>query len=280
MSFDKGLYSLINLSDIGRIKASQMRYFYIFCAICLAVAGLEFGQDYISSVINGNSFVLAESISYKLFWLFFIPLSVALVYGLEKAKTRFSGSEYIAGNTMLVMVITLVHLLVFSVVLFGISNLIHEDPWTLASLLYEKLSTRLYIALAIYLVLSVAYFWIHPRSSDPQANQQKVPKTITVKNGKSSVIIDVREIKWIGSDGAYIDIHTRDKKHVTLESLKNIIHSLPDNFKRIHRSTIVNIDRIKELKSRGNGDYDVIMDDQQVLRLSRNYAKPLKGVLL
>lgn len=65
-----------------------------------------------------------------------------------------------------------------------------------------------------------------------------------------------------------------------LNSLKHIIKRLPENFKRIHKSTIVNVDYISEFKSRGNGDYDVIMNDGSVLRLSRNYREELKGHIL
>ena len=268
---------MINIHGKGGDNTFKTRYLYLFAVLLITVAALEFGQDYISAVLNGNQFQVSESLSYKLFWVFFIPFSMLLVYGLQKAKHRFAESGYFAVNTVLVAFITVGHLLLFSIVLFGISNLIHENPWTLASLLYEKLSTRLYIALVIYLMLSVAYFWIQSRKVD---NQQSPMKTIRVKNGTSSVIIDVDEITWINSDGAYLDIHTNRKKHVILDSLKNINERLPENFKRIHRSTIVNIDCVKALQSRGNGDYDVITNNQQVLRLSRNYAKPLKGVLL
>lgn len=93
-------------------------------------------------------------------------------------------------------------------------------------------------------------------------------------------MVDIADIKWIGSDGAYLDIYTTSQKHVVLDSLKNVIKTLPDNFKRIHRSTIVNIDHIKKLQSRGNGDYDVIMKCGKTLRLSRNYAPSLRGLLL
>lgn len=280
MSSYKNTNSFTSLFPPRDFNAMGKRYFVSFCAFWLFIALLEFGQDYISAMLNGNPFVIAESLSYKLFWLLFIPLSLALHYSFTKAERFFSGVQDFVFKTILLLFITSIHLILFSLILFGISNLIHEDPVTLLYLLYEKLSTRLYIALSIYSVLSVLYSLVKRRKSQEETNQQRAQKTITVKNGKSSIIVDIADIKWIGSDGAYLDIHTTEKKHVVLDSLKNIIKSLPSNFRRIHRSTIVNIDRIKELKSRGNGDYDVIMDSGQELRLSRNYAKPLKGILL
>lgn len=280
MSNLKSSYSSANLPSAGIFSPSQKRYFCGFCAFWLFIALLEFSQDYVSSILNGNSFIIAESLSYKLFWLLFIPFSIVLDYGMSKAKRVFSEALYVFCNAALVTFVTTAHLILFSLILFGFSNLMHENPMTLLDLIYEKLSTRLYIALSIYIALSVTHFLISRRRHNREASPKNNPSSITVKNGKSTVIVDVADIKWIGSDGAYLDIYTEDKKHVVLDSLKNMIKSLPENFKRIHRSTIVNIDRITELKSRGNGDYDVVMDDDQVLRLSRNYSKNLKGNLL
>jgi two-component system LytT family response regulator len=164
-------------------------------------------------------------------------------------------------------------------ILFGVSILIHDDPVTLMMVIYEKLSTRLYIAFSIYAALSVLTLFVKQRRSQQKNEGVVLSKTKTVKKGTSSVLVDVADIKWISSDGAYLDIYTETQKHVVLDSLKNIIKTLPDNFKRIHKSTIVNIDRIEKLKSRGNGDYDVLLDDNHKLRLSRNYAKSLKGIL-
>lgn len=280
MSNFKRSYPLIRLPSDGIFSAIPKRYFIGFCVFWLFIALLEFGQDYIGSRLNNNSFMMAESLSYKLFWPLIIPLSIALDYSFTKAEKFFSGLLNYICKTLLVLFVTSVHLILFSFILFGISNLIHENPMTLLYLIYEKLSTRLYIALSIYVALSGLYFFVRRRKSQLEADRQIIPKSISVKNGKSSVIVGISDIKWIGSDGAYIDIHTADQKHVVVDSLKNIIKNLPSNFKRIHKSTIVNIDRIKKLKSRGNGDYDIIMDDGQVLRLSRNYTKQLKGNLL
>ena len=280
MSLYKYSYHFLKLPKQSVFTSSQKKYFFWFCAFCLFIAFLELGQDFISSIINDNPFRLAESLSYKLFWPLFIPFSIALDYTITKIKRFFGGFSYYALAVILVLFITFIHLLLFSFSLYGISNIIHEDPSTLLYLLNEKLSTRLYIALSIYAGLSVLYIVLHQRKSKQQAEQNLNQKTITIKNGKTSVILDVTDIKWISSDGPYLEIHTNGKKHLMLESLKDIIKRLPKNFKRIHRSTIVNIDMIAELESRGNGDYDVIMKDDQTLRLSRNYTKPLKGILL
>lgn len=275
-------YSPDSITYPGAFPKAQKRIFLGFCAFWLFVALLELGQDYLSASLNGNAFMIGESLSYKLFWLLFIPITLVLYYGFKKAEKTSSRVLFYITGALIVTVSTLVHLAVFSVILFGISNLIHKEPMTLLFLLYEKLSTRLYLALSIYMVLSVLYLLFrHGRAlSDSWATQHEQPSTLAVKNGQRTVLVDVADILWIGSDGAYLDIYTGAKKHVVLDSLKHIIKQLPDNFRRIHKSTIVNADHISELKSRGNGDYDVIMNDGRMLRLSRNYAKELKGLIL
>lgn len=275
----KNSYSLTDFFAGRQSKSGvKTRSLYWLCAFAVLMAFLELGQDYISSVLNENYFHPAESISYKFFWLLFIPFSVMQLYLLQKIGKKFSRTAYFALNTLLIPVITLAHLLIFSLFLFGVSGLIHENPWTLPFLIAEKLSTRLYIGLAFYIAFPAVYFLLNKREPENK-NHQTYSSTIQVKNGQNTALVDVGNIKWIRSDGPYLYIHTPDKKHVVLDSLKNIITTLPDNFKRIHRSTIVNIDIIRKLKSRGNGDYDVILDDDQKIRLSRNYTKPLKGIL-
>lgn len=273
----KSLNISINNSSIFPFKRLAVKkHFYWFCAFCILVATLEFAQDYIGSLLNGDPFQFFRSFSYMAFWLLFIPFSIFTGYGLDKAGANFSGAIYIICNIIFILIITLIHLVAFSIFLFGLSHLFQTDPWQLSMLITEKLSTRLYIALSIYIVLSAIYFLNKRR----ETGQQEYSKTITVKNGQTSVIVNIKDIKWISSDGHYLNIHTSDKKYVVVDSLKNIITTLPDNFKRIHRSTIVNIDMVSELKSRLNGDYDLILNDGNILRLSRNFTDSVKGVLL
>tara|TARA_R110000868_G_scaffold352120_2_gene613360 strand:+ start:292 stop:1134 length:843 start_codon:yes stop_codon:yes gene_type:complete len=265
---------------LGNFNFTKKEYFIKFCFFWLLVALLELSQDYIGAIINDLSFVIEESLSYKLFWPLFIPFSVAFYYSFNKTDWVFVRLPYVAWSIILVTIFTALHLFLFSLILFGVSNIIHEDPIPLRSLLHEKLSSRLYIAFSIYFAISALLFLVKYRRENELIDQKIVSKTIKVKNGKNSIIVDVANIKWIGADGGYLDIYTTNQKHVIQDRLKNIIENLPENFKRIHKSTIANIDKIKALKSRGNGDYDVIIDDGKVLRLSRNYTKHLKGTLL
>jgi len=258
---------------------SKRQKFYLFCVFWVIIAFLQLLQDYISSLLNRSQFVVWESLAYKIFWLLFIPLSLVLVSGLKNNKI-LNKPLYFGFEGLKVVLISLFHLFVFSAILYGLSKLIHEGGfWSFSSLISEKLSNYLYIALSIYSLMVAIYLWFTQREA------KKTPKqslnTFVVKNGRKSTILKVNNIKWISSDGPYLLLYTiNDKKHIVSGSLKNIITTLPQNFKRIHRSTIVNINEVKAVKSRLNGDYDVTMNDENILRLSRNYTRPLKGTLL
>lgn len=274
MASQKISLSISDFLPALNFEESKKKYLYWIFFLAFLMAFLEFGQDYISSVLNENYFSVVQSLAYKLFWFLFVPFLFVLMVWFDKTKSPFPKGTYFTYSVLIISLITLAHLLLFSLLLYAISYSIYEEPWSLNILLTEKLSTRLYIGLSIYIVFSIIYY----RKNSTE--EKRYSKNIPIKNGRNTILLEVGKISWINSDGPYLSINTENKDHVILGSLKKIITKLPDNFKRIHRSTIVNIDKIIELKSRGNGDYDVVMECGKILRLSRNYAKPLKGRLL
>ncbi len=252
-----------------------------FAGFWILVAFLEFGQDYLEAFLRDRSFVPAESVAYKVYWPLFILFSIVLDFVLTWLQKRVTGVPFYILSLFLILLLTIIHLFIFSLFLFGFSILIHENVWRLPSLLFEKLSTRLYITLSVYIILFSVYMIIrHNQLREPSPENDTSPSILTVKNGKRSTVIQTQDIKWIGSEGDYLEIHTNGHKHVVLDSLKDMIQKLPGNFSRIHRSTIVNTDRVKEMRSRGNGDYDITLDEGSTLRLSRNYTAGLRGRLL
>ncbi len=85
-----------------------------------------------------------------------------------------------------------------------------------------------------------------------------------------------RDILWVAAEGDYVLIHARDRQHLVRESLRQMDERLaPEGFQRIHRSTLVNLDAIRELIANEHGDYQVVLKDGSVLRLSRNYRDQL-----
>ena len=83
--------------------------------------------------------------------------------------------------------------------------------------------------------------------------------------------------EMIEAAGDYMVINTGDNSLVLRETMKDLEKRLdPRNFQRVHRSTIVNVDRIQELRSSFNGEYVIFLHDRTRLTLSRGYREKLQ----
>jgi two-component system LytT family response regulator len=101
-------------------------------------------------------------------------------------------------------------------------------------------------------------------------------RRIPVKSARGTTLVLTEEIDWITTAGHYLELHTRSKTHLIREKLSQLETRLdPKFFVRIHRSTIVNLDRIKSFHPLFNGDQLIILKDGQELNLSRTYYDKL-----
>lgn len=95
---------------------------------------------------------------------------------------------------------------------------------------------------------------------------------VLVKNGGRVAFVRVGEIDWIEAQGNYLRLHRGSESHLVRQTMNEMEMSLdPRKFLRIHRSTIVNIERIKEFRPLVHGDFTVELYDNTALTLSRNY---------
>jgi two-component system, LytTR family, response regulator len=92
--------------------------------------------------------------------------------------------------------------------------------------------------------------------------------------------VDVEDIDWIEAADNYVVLHTSGSSHLMRESMSRLETTLdPNQFVRIHRSRIVNLSRIRELKSRGFGDRIVVLQDGTEIRVSRVQKEKLENAL-
>jgi len=104
--------------------------------------------------------------------------------------------------------------------------------------------------------------------------EKKYLERLVVKTTGRVFFLRVDEIDWIEAAGNYVKLHVGRETHMIRETMNGIEGKLdPDKFLRIHRSTVVHIDRIKELHPMFSGDYAVILRDGFELALSRNYRE-------
>jgi len=108
----------------------------------------------------------------------------------------------------------------------------------------------------------------------------KFLKRMTIKLTGHTILLPIDEIDWIESYGNYLKLHTGRESHLirgTMQSLESKLD--PEKFVRVHRSTIVNIEKIKEIYPRSNGDQDLVLQNGQQLMLSRKYRDRFFGTL-
>ena len=106
------------------------------------------------------------------------------------------------------------------------------------------------------------------------APERRYAERLVVKTADRTVLLRVSEVDWIEAAANYLRLHRGREVHLLRETMNSIEARLdPLQFVRIHRSTIVNLDRIAHLESWFHGDYCVKLVDGTSLTLSRTYRE-------
>ena len=99
-----------------------------------------------------------------------------------------------------------------------------------------------------------------------------------VKDGDRFLLLKAEEVDWIEASANYIRFHARGRDFLMRGTLAALVNTLdPARFARIHRSAVVNLDRVQEIRREWHGDYEVILTTGQKLRLGRQYRAGLLG---
>lgn len=99
---------------------------------------------------------------------------------------------------------------------------------------------------------------------------------LLVKDGERMFFVPVERVDWLEAEGNYVRLHCGREAHLVRGTLGGMEEQLDARrFTRIHRSTIVNVDRVKEVRPWFAGDYQVKLQDGTELRLSRRYRDRL-----
>jgi two-component system LytT family response regulator len=110
-------------------------------------------------------------------------------------------------------------------------------------------------------------------------SEGKALERLVVKSAGRVFFLRVEEIDWIEAAGNYVKLHVGKETHLLRDTMSSLEGRLdPRRFLRIHRSTMVNIERIQELQPLFHGDYVVILRDGTQLNLSRGYRPRLQEV--
>lgn len=123
------------------------------------------------------------------------------------------------------------------------------------------------------------------RDLEPLENLEKAghcAERLAVKTSSGISFLSTDELHWVDAAGNYVRLNTQDgESHLLRETLTALEKRLdPNRFVRVHRSTIVNVEHIKEIRAQSHGEHLIIMETGQRLTLSRGYRDRVHDLIL
>lgn len=128
----------------------------------------------------------------------------------------------------------------------------------------------------------------HPAADDPRllaliddltARDNRLTR-VAVRHAGRIRLVPLDQVEWIEASGNYLRLHVDGGQFLVRETMQRFLERLdPCRFARIHRSVIVNVDRIRELVPLSHGDCTVVLDSGRRVTLSRTYREQLKARL-
>jgi two-component system LytT family response regulator len=113
-------------------------------------------------------------------------------------------------------------------------------------------------------------------AADEGAGPRRFATWISVAGRNSTQLVRVEDVDWFEAEGNYVRLHVGTTNHLIRSTLRGMADQLdPSTFIRIHRSTIVNVNRIREIQPWFGGDYIALLHDGRQLRVSRSYRDQL-----
>lgn len=246
---------------------------FIVCMVTLSGIALAVFQDYLFTLRHNSPFVFYESLLFKCVWGVFIVAYACSFPFFDKIK-QLSYPKLFGLYTALVFC----HFFLSTGMVWTLSWIGKEQGYGFAKILVFTFSNDSTKILLIYFI-SIAYIkkFHLPKSNINIANTQH--KSLQIKNGKQYYLVNFDAIVCIKADSPYVIVQTEEHSYLHSASLKRVAGELDARFIKLHRSCIVNIDKVTAYHSRLNGDYDVHLSGDIKVRLSRNYAKQFKAVI-
>jgi hypothetical protein len=109
---------------------------------------------------------------------------------------------------------------------------------------------------------------------------QPTPDRLLVKKLGKEFLISIKDIDWVAASGNYANLHVKDRVYPMRSTMNTMVSLLPaDQFFRIHRSTIVNLQRVAHIEPQDSGDHLVTLTGGKELNFSRRYRGQFKEAL-
>lgn len=197
------------------------------------------------------------------------------------------GTERLDLKLLLVKLASICHLFSYPALVFIISKIFYYHTFDYWQTFNFGLSAYFIKTVIVYGFSFLAFTLINKSiqlskiENDVEAitdKQNFISSILIVDNNNKKLLLKVNDIFYFSTNSPYISIYISQKRYLHTETLKSLEKQLDNKqFVRIHKSHIVNIHKISSIESRQNGDYDITLSDNTILRLSRNYAKNFKS---
>jgi two-component system, LytTR family, response regulator len=118
------------------------------------------------------------------------------------------------------------------------------------------------------------------QQQEPAATQGRYAARIVFKSRGRIVFLPMSDIRWISAEENYVRIRTANETHLLRETMARLQEKLdPEVFLRIHRSSIVNLQFVKEVRTEPDGEYSVMLLNGEKLGMSRSYRARITDLL-
>jgi two-component system, LytTR family, response regulator len=249
-------------------KMSKLKKTKTFLLVLIGILGVTVVQDFLQSRYQSYSFYFSESLLFSILWILFLPITLGIRHFFQKSP-RLLLNKW---NYRIAFILSAVgiHIVLYALLIHLISWIFMSHTFHFWRNLTYTLFQDLYKYLFAYSAISLVPISIEKKK---RAELLELTEFIWVTSGRKSEKISIREISFIQANTPYVEIYLEGKKYLHADTLKSLEKKLDQSsLVRIHKSTLVNLDKVQQLKSRLNGDYDVLLSTGEILRLSRNYV--------
>jgi hypothetical protein len=252
----------------------------LLASFALACALLTVATDYLYATWEQSSFFVAESLLFSSFWLCFLPF-------LHLRSRLGTYANSFRSHILYSILATGGHLLLYPALVWLLSACLYEHTFAYWQTFRFGTTAHFIKAMLIY---GLSYPFTQQQSPAAQKSSATRQEEKPAQNPVSSILVSdsahrktllaTDEIMYVSANPPYVNIFHTSKKYLitaTLKSMESRLHA--GQFVRIHKSCLVNIHFVKSWQSRLNGDYDLTLLDDTILRVSRNYAPGFKARL-
>lgn len=258
---------------------TRQRLIYMVTMCLATMVIINVSLDYFLTLSQNSSFYISESLLFSTYWILYIPL-LLLISKLSIKTEKFKLKLALTLTGIIIHLVTYPALVWFLSKLFYYHTFSYWQTFNFGLSAYFIKTGIIYGFSLIIFILFTQKIQSAPKSEEAEEKNEKqnfINRFLISDSNNKKLVLQLSDILYFSANSPYINIYHLSKKFLYTETLKSLETQLNNNqFVRIHKSYIVNIDKILSVQSRQNGDYDITLSNETSLRVSRTYAKNFK----